>query len=72
MKKISDKAKMTIIVVFTVLYAILWAATAYLPGDVIGPSGFPLWFSLSCIYLPIVFIVAIFIVIFYIFDKRID
>ena len=37
-----------------------WAlglAIAYLPKDSPGPIGFPLWFELSCIYFPILFVV---------------
>ncbi|MDQ6586694.1 MAG: DUF997 family protein, partial [Haemophilus parainfluenzae] len=30
---------------------------AYLPKGALGPIGFPLWFELSCIYLPILFVV---------------
>nr|WP_258173034.1 DUF997 family protein [Haemophilus influenzae] len=34
-----------------------WCLCAYLPKETQGPIGFPLWFELSCIYLPILFIV---------------
>ena len=40
-----------------ILYVIGWSVCAYLPKDSPGPIGFPLWFELSCIYLPILFVV---------------
>ena len=42
----------------TVLYVIGWCLCAYLPKETVGPIGFPLWFELSCIYLPVLFIVV--------------
>lgn len=42
----------------TILYVIGWCLCAYLPKGTLGPIGFPLWFELSCIYLPILFIVV--------------
>lgn len=41
----------------TLLYVVGWCACAYLPANTTGPIGFPLWFELACIYLPIVFII---------------
>ena len=38
-----------------IFYVIGWCVCAYLPKDSPGPIGFPLWFELSCIYLPILF-----------------
>ena len=40
-----------------ILYVIGWCVCAYLPKNSSGPIGFPLWFELSCIYLPILFVV---------------
>ena len=40
-----------------ILYVIGWCVCAYLPKGALGPIGFPLWFELSCIYLPILFVV---------------
>ena len=40
-----------------ILYVIGWCICAYLPKGALGPIGFPLWFELSCIYLPILFVV---------------
>lgn len=42
----------------TVFYLFGWIACAYLPDNSAGPLGFPLWFELACIYLPILFIVV--------------
>ncbi|TCJ98297.1 putative membrane protein YhdT [Volucribacter psittacicida] len=40
----------------TILYLIGWCLCAYFPPHTTGLLGFPLWFELSCLYLPIVFI----------------
>ena len=40
-----------------ILYVIGWCVCAYLPRNSSGPIGFPLWLELSCIYLPILFVV---------------
>ena len=40
-----------------ILYVIGWCVCAYLPKKSSGPIGFPLWFELSCIYLPILFVI---------------
>lgn len=42
----------------TILYVIGWCLCAYLPAETNGPIGFPLWFELACIYLPVLFIVV--------------
>ncbi|QLB13631.1 putative membrane protein YhdT [Bisgaardia hudsonensis] len=47
----------------TVLYAIGWCVCAYLPSNTSGLFDFPLWFELSCIYLPVVFVVVMYWVI---------
>lgn len=52
----------------TILYVIGWCVCAYLPENTAGPLGFPLWFELSCIYLPILFIVVAFWVIQIVFQ----
>lgn len=44
----------------TLLYLIGWCFCAYLPKNSLGPLGFPLWFELACVYLPVVFIVVAF------------
>lgn len=57
-KQAAKEARWTFIL--TLLYVIGWCVCAYLPADTAGPLGFPLWFELSCIYLPILFIVVAF------------
>ena len=42
----------------TILYMFGWAACAYLPAGSAGPLGFPLWFELACVYLPVLFVVV--------------
>lgn len=42
----------------TLLYVVGWCLCAYLPKGTAGPLGFPLWFELACIYLPVLFIVV--------------
>ncbi|PJG85937.1 YhdT family protein [Conservatibacter flavescens] len=52
----------------TLLYVCGWCLCAYLPAGTPGPIGFPLWFELSCIYLPILFIVVAYWVIKIVFQ----
>ena len=40
-----------------IFYVIGWCVCAYLRIDSPVGLGFPLWFELSCIYLPILFVV---------------
>ena len=47
----------------TIFYLVGWCVSAYLTPKMTGLLGFPLWFELSCIYLPILFIVLIYVVI---------
>lgn len=44
-------------VALTLLYMAGWAATAYLSDGQTGITGLPHWFELSCILLPLIFIV---------------
>ncbi|TCP96494.1 putative membrane protein YhdT [Cricetibacter osteomyelitidis] len=44
----------------TLLYLIGWCVCAYLPQGRQGLLGFPLWFELSCIYLPILFTAVVY------------
>nr|WP_075321450.1 DUF997 family protein [Histophilus somni] len=53
----------------TVLYLIGWCIFAYLPDEARGPLGFPLWFELSCIYFPIVFIIIVYLCIKFFFKN---
>lgn len=55
-KQAAKEARWTVMV--SVLYVIGWCLCAYLPKATLGSMGFPLWFELSCIYLPILFIVV--------------
>ncbi|MFC0308959.1 YhdT family protein [Gallibacterium trehalosifermentans] len=55
-KQATKEAKITLIL--AVLYVFGWCLCAYLPADTHGPLGFPLWFELACIYLPMLFIVV--------------
>lgn len=43
-------------VALTVLYLLGWVITAYLSDNDIGITGLPHWFELSCILLPVAFI----------------
>ncbi|CAA2930515.1 YhdT family protein [Arsenophonus endosymbiont of Bemisia tabaci] len=43
-------------VFLTVAYLCSSIMTAYLPGEEMGITGMPLWFELSCLYLPLIFI----------------
>lgn len=57
-QKYQQAAKEAKIALFcTFAYLAGWCAFAYLPPNSAGPIGFPLWFELSCIYLPILFVV---------------
>lgn len=42
----------------TLLYLVGWVGFAYFVPDGTGILGFPLWFELSCLFLPILFMVA--------------
>lgn len=65
-KQAAKEARWTFIL--TILYVIGWCVCAYLPADTTGPIGFPLWFELSCIYLPILFLVVAFWVVKIVFQ----
>ena len=55
-RQATKEAKITLLL--AILYVIGWCICAYLPENSSGPLGFPLWFELACIYLPILFIVV--------------
>lgn len=55
-KQAAKEARWALIV--TIMYVFGWCMCAYLPKDATGLFGFPLWFELSCFYLPIVFVVV--------------
>ncbi len=39
-----------------VLYLAAWAVSAWLGGDTPGYTGLPLWFEISCLYVPVLFL----------------
>lgn len=41
----------------TLAYLLGWALTGYLPDNAPGVTGLPHWFELSCLLLPLLFIV---------------
>ncbi len=43
-------------VALTLFYLLGWCACAYLPGNAAGVTGLPLWFELSCLMLPVLFV----------------
>ncbi|MFD0966026.1 YhdT family protein [Seminibacterium arietis] len=67
--KVNERYKQTAIearwaIWLTVFYAIGWCVCAYLPqSSTMGALGFPLWFELSCIYLPIAFVIITYLVV---------
>lgn len=40
----------------TLLYLVVWVCAAYLSPTGRGWLGFPVWFELACLYLPMLFI----------------
>lgn len=47
----------------SILYLIAWISFAYFFPVKLGLLGFPIWFELSCIFLPLVFTLLVHIVI---------
>lgn len=43
----------------TLFYVIAWCISAYFSPEREGVLGFPLWFELSCLYLPLVFSILV-------------
>lgn len=41
--------------VLTFIYLLGWLLTAYLPDNTVGLTGLPVWFELSCLFLPVLF-----------------
>ncbi|MDR5609873.1 hypothetical protein CBG25_20090 [Arsenophonus sp. ENCA] len=56
-------------VFLTVAYLCSWIMTAYLPGEEMGITGMPLWFELSCLYLPLIFILLCVLMVKFIFKQ---
>ncbi|KMK51915.1 membrane protein [[Actinobacillus] muris] len=53
----------------TLFYVIGWVGCAYFSPNGQGWLGFPLWFELACVYLPLVFILLVSLVIKTIFQE---
>ncbi|QBY45358.1 YhdT family protein [Arsenophonus nasoniae] len=53
----------------TVAYLCSWIMAAYLPGEKVGITGMPLWFELSCLYLPLIFILLCILMVKFIFKQ---
>ncbi|MCK3655832.1 hypothetical protein A4G19_08695 [Pasteurellaceae bacterium Macca] len=47
----------------TVAYIIGWVGFAYFSPEGKGVLGFPIWFELACLYLPLLFSLATYVVI---------
>ncbi|HGJ5882410.1 YhdT family protein [Arsenophonus sp.] len=56
-------------VFLTVAYLCSWIMTAYLAGEEMGITGMPLWFELSCLYLPLIFILLCVLMVKFIFKQ---
>ncbi|MDT9587241.1 MAG: YhdT family protein [Candidatus Arsenophonus melophagi] len=56
-------------VLITIAYLFSWIMAAYLPDAKIGITGMPLWFELSCLYLPIIFILVSILIVTFIFKQ---
>lgn len=60
-KQANKEAKLSLLLTF--IYLIGWIVCAYFVGDNIGLLGFPLWFELSCIMVPLGFILLCWIIV---------
>jgi len=40
----------------TIAYLLAWSLAAYLPNDAQGITGLPHWFEMSCLLVPLVFV----------------
>ncbi|MDR3430660.1 MAG: YhdT family protein [Rouxiella aceris] len=40
----------------TLAYLLAWSLAAYLPGDTPGITGLPHWFEMSCLLVPLIFV----------------
>ncbi|MGL4861100.1 MAG: YhdT family protein [Enterobacteriaceae bacterium] len=47
----------------SLMYMLGWAVSAYLPGEAPGITGLPVWFELSCLLVPLLFIVLCWLII---------
>ncbi|MFP1797021.1 YhdT family protein [Lonsdalea quercina] len=51
----------------TLGYLLLWIAAAYLPGNESGITGLPHWFEMSCLLLPLAFIILCWLIVRHLF-----
>ncbi|MFP1723712.1 YhdT family protein [Lonsdalea quercina] len=51
----------------TLGYLLLWIAAAYLPGNESGITGLPHWFEMSCLLLPLAFIILCWLMVRHLF-----
>lgn len=60
-KQANKEARLSLMLTF--IYLLAWLITAYFLPSSIGITGLPLWFEISCILVPIGFILACWLVI---------
>ncbi|OCG36928.1 YhdT family protein [Gilliamella sp. Bim1-2] len=60
-KQANKEAKLSLLLTF--IYLLGWIVCAYCINDKIGFLGLPLWFELSCIMMPIGFILLCWVVV---------
>ncbi|OSM97395.1 MULTISPECIES: YhdT family protein [Lonsdalea] len=51
----------------TLGYLLLWIAAAYLPSSESGITGLPRWFEMSCLLLPLAFIILCWLMVRHLF-----
>ena len=51
----------------TIAYLIAWFLAAFLPGNQQGITGLPYWFEMSCLLIPLVFILLCWFMVRYVF-----
>lgn len=51
----------------TLAYLLLWIAAAYLPNSDAGITGLPHWFEMSCLLLPLAFIILCWLMVRHLF-----
>lgn len=60
-RQASKEAKLSLLL--TIIYLLAWVLSAYLGSDKLGLLRLPLWFELSCILVPIGFILLCWVVV---------
>ncbi|MBG3081715.1 YhdT family protein [Proteus mirabilis] len=53
--------------ILTFIYLLGWLITAYLPDNTLGITGLPVWFELSCLFLPVLFFLLCYLMVRYFF-----